>query len=110
MKNGSRTGWSITRGAVLAAALFGAGCAAVFPQPETSPVTPGEVVRVEGMLTGEGIRCQAMRDGDDRLYTLIGSIGTLRRGDRVVVEGTIAQTSGCTQGRTINIHRIERQQ
>jgi hypothetical protein len=65
------------------------------------------VVRVEGRLTDEGVECPALRTADDRLYTLAGSIGEFRVGDRVVVHGTLPDASICMQGITVTVQRIE---
>jgi hypothetical protein len=65
------------------------------------------VIRVEGRLTDEGVECPALRTADDRLYTLAGSIGEFRVGDRVVVEGTLPDASICMQGITVSVRKIE---
>ncbi|HET6569438.1 MAG TPA: DUF5818 domain-containing protein [Rhodothermales bacterium] len=69
---------------------------------------PGASVTVRGTLTDEGIECQAMRGDDGGLYTLTGDLGGFRTGDRVRVEGVVAEVSFCQQGTTINVSRIER--
>jgi LysM repeat protein len=65
----------------------------------------GEFVRVRGVLTGEGIECQAMRGDDGRLYTF-NRIRGYGPGDYVEIRGTIAEFSFCQQGTTINVEDI----
>jgi hypothetical protein len=62
---------------------------------------------VTGTLTREGAECQAMRGDDGTLYTLAGDFRGFRPGDRVRVEGRIAEVSICMQGTTIDVRRIE---
>lgn len=70
----------------------------------------GQTVRVEGRVTDEGVECLAIRGDDGKLYTLAGGdTAGLRPGDRVVVEGTVAEASFCMQGTTISVRRIEKQ-
>ncbi|HVR30158.1 MAG TPA: DUF5818 domain-containing protein [Thermoanaerobaculia bacterium] len=68
----------------------------------------GETVRLEGVLTGEGIECQALRTADDELYTLTGDLEGFATGDRVRIEGRVARFSICMQGTTVTVERIER--
>jgi hypothetical protein len=71
------------------------------------PAPPSREVRVTGTLTREGAECQAMRGDDGRLYTLAGrNLGDFFPGDRVQVEGRIAEASICMQGTTIDVNRI----
>ncbi len=71
------------------------------------PAPPSREVRVTGTLTREGAECQAMRGDDGRLYTLAGrNLGDFFPGDRVQVEGRIAEASICMQGTTIEVNRI----
>ena len=62
---------------------------------------------VAGTLTREGAECQAMRGDDGKLYTLAGEFRGFRPGDRVRVEGRVAEVSTCMQGTTIEVSRIE---
>lgn len=62
---------------------------------------------IEGILTSEGIECPAMRTDNGTLYTLNGHLKEFRVGDRVEVEGEIADISTCQQGITINVRRIK---
>jgi hypothetical protein len=64
-------------------------------------------ISVTGTLTREGAECQAMRGDDGTLYTLAGDFRGFRPGDRVRVEGRIAEVSICMQGTTIDVRRIE---
>ena len=71
------------------------------------PAPPSRDLRVTGTLTREGAECQAMRSDDGRLYTLAGrNLGDFFPGDRVQVEGRVAEISTCMQGTTIDVSRI----
>jgi hypothetical protein len=67
---------------------------------------PGGSITVKGVLTTEGAECPALRDGKNVLYTLSGSLGGFRPGDRVCVKGKRAEISHCMQGITINVESI----
>ena len=60
---------------------------------------------VTGVVTGEGVECSAMRGNDGQLYTLVGDVGDLQPGDRVQVQGRVAEVSFCQQGTTIDVRR-----
>ena len=64
-----------------------------------------ERITVRGVITGEGVECLAMRGRDGELYTLAGDVGDLEPGDRVQVQGRVADVSTCMQGTTINVRR-----
>jgi LysM repeat protein len=64
-------------------------------------------ITVVGTLTREGVECRALRGDDGELYTLAGDVGDFRPGDRVRVEGRIAEASTCMQGTTISVQRIQ---
>lgn len=66
----------------------------------------GRVER-EGWITDELGGCVAMRDTDGELFTLVGNTGAVEEGDRVIVEGTVAEASTCEQGPTIRIVRLQ---
>lgn len=68
---------------------------------------PGDRVRIHGELTGEGTECPALRGPFGTLYTLAAPDLEYGPGTEVVVEGTIAQTSICMQGTTIDVESIE---
>lgn len=63
-------------------------------------------ITVEGVLTDEGVECQALRGDDGQLYTLTGDLGGFETGDRVRVIGTVAEVSICQQGTTIEVKKI----
>jgi LysM repeat protein len=72
-----------------------------------SPPAPSNDIRVTGTLTREGVECQALRGDDGKLYTLTGrGLGDFFPGDRVRVDGKIAEVSNCMQGTTITVTRI----
>lgn len=71
------------------------------PPPRANRIT------VIGTLTREGVECQAMRGDDGQLYTLAGAFEGFQPGDRVRVEGRVADVSTCMQGTTINVSRIQ---
>jgi len=60
----------------------------------------------KGVLTDEGVECQAFRSEDGDLFTLIGDLEGFTNGDKVVVCGTIAEISFCMQGTTLVISYI----
>lgn len=63
-------------------------------------------LRIEGVLTTEGVECPALRADDGQLWTLAGDTGRFGEGDRVSVTGSPAQISTCMQGETIEIETI----
>jgi hypothetical protein len=71
---------------------------------------PGKKVTVRGVLTDEGVECQALRGDDGILYTLAGPVEGFQVGDRVRVQGTIAEVSTCQQGTTIGVTKIQKDQ
>jgi hypothetical protein len=84
-----------------------AGCAGAV---DRNPLEPdNRTVRVNGRLTDEGVECPALRGDDGRLYTLAGDLKGFKPGDRVVVEGTVAEASFCMQGTTLEVKSIQRQ-
>ena len=66
----------------------------------------GRTIVIKGILTDEGIECQALRTDTDELYTLVGDLKGFQVGDRVYVAGTIAEVSFCQQGVTIVVSWI----
>lgn len=77
---------------------------------EVTQESETEIVTVTGVLTDEGVECQALRGDDGRLYTVAGDLEGFASGDRVRVEGRIAEMSFCMQGTTLTVERIERLQ
>ena len=73
-----------------------------------SEIQMSEKVRIEGTLTDEGVECQAMRPLGGEVYTLTGDLSGYAAGDEVWVEGSIAESSFCMQGITIEVERIGR--
>jgi hypothetical protein len=68
----------------------------------------GKKVVVRGALTDEGVECQALRGDDGILYTLAGKAEGFEVGDRVRVEGTVAEMSICQQGTTLDVKKIHK--
>jgi LysM repeat protein len=78
----------------------------VRPLGPPAPAPDNDVV-IFGILTDEGVECQAMRDHSGRLYTLTGRLGKASTGDTVQVEGRLAEFSFCQQGTTIEVEQME---
>ncbi len=62
----------------------------------------GLLVR-RGAIVNVGTACAELRGDDEVLYTLAGGADDYRVGDRIEVEGAIAESSLCTQGTTIEV-------
>ena len=70
-------------------------------------VAAADIVRVAGTLSKEGVECPALRGDDGILYSLaIADLGAFEPGDRVEVEGTLAEVSICTQGTPLGVISI----
>lgn len=64
-------------------------------------------ITVRGILTNEGVECQAMRSLDDnKLYTLTGNLQGFKTGDKVEVTSKVAEVLICMQGTTIAVDKI----
>ena len=73
----------------------------------SSTPTDGRFMKCyRGVLTDEGVECQAFRSEDGELFTLLDDLGGFGDGDKVVVCGTIADISFCMQGTTLVISYI----
>jgi hypothetical protein len=71
-------------------------------------VAAGAAVSVTGTLTKEGVECPAMRGDDGKLYTLLPpALGKFGPGDRVHVEGSVAEMTECQQGTTVVVTKLE---
>lgn len=66
------------------------------------------IIRREGTITSEGVECPALRGEDGVLYTLTGDVAALTAGDAVAVRGTLAESSLCMQGTTIQVETTNR--
>ncbi len=66
----------------------------------------GRTIVIKGVLTDEGVECQALRTDAGELYTLVGDLKGFQVGDQVCVAGTIAESSICQQGLTIVVSWI----
>lgn len=67
----------------------------------------GTVLR-EGWITDEGMACTTFRGDGGELYTLSGDTRTVKVGDRVLVEATLAESSDCPRGTPLRVVRITR--
>ncbi len=95
---------TIRAGLLLLLAMFAAGA-----QCESGTDTYREpTYTVRGVLTDEGIDCPTIRDRRGTLYSLVGSTGDFKTGDRVCVKGTRLDGSTCHQGITITVDWIGR--
>jgi len=92
------------------AAIFLAGGACAMSNRDSSSdngtSSGGDLVKIVGRLTSEGVECQALRGDDGQLYTLLGDIGTLPVEARVSVSGERLDFSSCQQGITIRVRSI----
>jgi hypothetical protein len=55
----------------------------------------GDTIAVDGYLTNEGYRCQALRDDNGDLYMLVGTTYGLRTGDHARVVGRVVDGGYC---------------
>lgn len=60
------------------------------------------------MLTDEGATCQALRDGEDRLFSFYSDMTGYRLGEQVCVCGPVAQMTFCQQGTVIEATHLGR--
>lgn len=66
------------------------------------------LISVSGTLTRQGVECPTMRGDDGRTYSLSGNLRNFRPGDRVSIEGRIAELSTCQQGVAVEVRGISR--
>ena len=67
-------------------------------------------LRREGRIDAAGPRCVQVRDVDGELFALLGEAATLsrfRQGDRVVVTGTLVETTECGPEPTLRVVDIQ---
>lgn len=76
-----------------------AACAEPVPVPEGC---------VLGVLSNEGATCQAMRDGEDRLYSFYADMTGYAIGEQVCVCGPVAEMSFCNQGIVLEARHLDR--
>ena len=65
---------------------------------EETDLPVGSRISIEGVITGEGDRCTAMRGNDGQLYTLTATDARFRTGDVVRIKGIVAPYDWCGQG------------
>jgi LysM repeat protein len=68
------------------------------PQPER--------LSVSGTMIEGGVECPLLRADNGRVYSLTGNTGGFGPGDRVLVEGRLAEVSICMQGTALQVRRI----
>jgi len=61
---------------------------------------------VRGLLIKGGIECPLLRADNGRVYSLTGDLGGFGAGDRVQLEGRLAEVSICMQGATVEVDGI----
>ena len=110
-----KIGWdSITFGATwvvrrrfrlgaLAAVLIGGFSAMTAVEAAPGAEAP---VTISGLLTREGVECQALRTDGGELFTLVGDLKGFRAGQRVRVTGQRLELSTCQQGITLRVSNI----
>jgi LysM repeat protein len=74
--------------------------------PGMPDAPPDDRRTVIGVMTDEGVECQAMRGQDGQLYTLIGDLEGYGSGDPVEVRGSEPEVDFCQQGVTIEVEDI----
>lgn len=67
---------------------------------------PDGSIRVSGEIAPDGGECIVLRGSNDAVFSLVGAVGTPAPGSRVVVEGTVVESSTCTQGPTIEVRTL----
>lgn len=82
------------------------GSAVVQPFRVSRRAARAERVAVTGTITRRGAECPIMRGDDGRNYALAGDLEGFGPGDRVNVEGRLAEVSTCMEGTTIDIRGI----
>jgi hypothetical protein len=97
----------VGRGLIIVLPLFlGVGGACGMAEPGHPSEAAASRITVSGMLTDEGVECQALQGDDGQLYTLLGDLHALRAGERVCVSGERLDLSICQQGITIRVRSI----
>ena len=96
--------WALP-GSALAAPGSSVSSPAAVPQllPRSQSEAPRPILIRRGVLTDEGVTCQAFRDEAGVLYTLVGDLGGFIAGDHVQVIGQVVELSICMQGTTLEV-------
>ncbi|MSR35863.1 MAG: hypothetical protein EXR95_04340 [Gemmatimonadetes bacterium] len=69
--------------------------------------SPDGMTRVSGEITAEGTSCTALRTAGDQLYYLIGNLSAWKAGQRVVLNGRVADGAPCgDEGIPIAVNEI----
>ncbi|HXO19108.1 MAG TPA: hypothetical protein VOA87_04190 [Thermoanaerobaculia bacterium] len=87
-----RHSWIASLGGLTIALLL-AGCAAATKTPNSAAAR--QPVHVEGVLTDNGIGCDALQGADGRMYTFARGLEGPKKGQRVWVDGYVADGKGC---------------
>jgi hypothetical protein len=77
-------------------------------EEKVKPEGKQDMITLVGVLTDEGVECQALRARGNQLFTLTGDLGGFQVGDRVRVVGSVAEVSTCQQGTTVVVRSIQR--
>jgi hypothetical protein len=64
------------------------------------------LVTISGLLTREGVECQALRTDKGELFTLVGNLQGFGPGQRVRVTGQRIEVSTCQQGITVRVNKV----
>jgi hypothetical protein len=73
---------------------------------EGTDLPTDRLVVIRGRLTEEGVECPTLRDRNGVLYSLSGSLGDYKAGDRVCVKGRKLEQSVCQKGVTLSVEWI----
>ncbi len=88
---------------VLIAAATACGCA----HTEGPFAPPRQEVTVRGLLA-PGAECPILETSDGHRYSIAGSLGSFKVGDRVCIRGRVAETSICMAGNaTLAVESID---
>lgn len=90
----------VGRSAATLAVIFCATCS------QAGPVPRDGILRINGILTDEGVECPALRGDDGQLYTLTGDLSAAAIGDEVCVDGQLVEISICQQGTTLHVEEL----
>ena len=79
---------------------------AIIAMPAYAAKESQSPVTVSGLLTREGVECQALRTDGGELFTLVGDLKGFKAGQRVRVTGQRMELSTCQQATTLRVSNI----